>query len=367
MTKGDLETPIWFNEFTAGGGGYYGTPGRSRMYAYLGLILGAQGTLAWTFNSHLGGEEQALFGLVDHDDTPSWKVDEFARIASEFKLLSQYGFPRYTHPQVAIAYSFDSFIDSNPNGPSNTTRQYFKPSYTEQVQGAFDSFFRANIDTAIINIGHDSLSPYKLVVVPADYVMDEASAKALREYVSAGGTVLMTAFSAKVDENGQWFNTPLPGRLSDVFGLKTNVFYDIPAALRFQLGSDSIETGVHHYEVLEPSTATVVARFSNTADRTPAVAINKFGKGNAIYLATESNPGVITPLMNYLLTTAGIQPGPMTPDGVFARVVDGRTLYVNTTGEEKRIIITGVKKGIISNRVFEESVVLGPMEADLIQ
>src|SRR5664279_2013939 len=30
--KGELATPIWFNEFTAGGGGYYGTPGRSRMY-----------------------------------------------------------------------------------------------------------------------------------------------------------------------------------------------------------------------------------------------------------------------------------------------------------------------------------------------
>src|ERR1039458_9479403 len=59
--KGDLTTPIWFNEFTAGGGGYYGTPGRSRMYGYLGLLIGAQGFLAWTFNSHLGGEEQALF------------------------------------------------------------------------------------------------------------------------------------------------------------------------------------------------------------------------------------------------------------------------------------------------------------------
>ena len=111
-------------------------------------------------------------------------------------------FPRYTHPEVAIAYSFDSFIDSHPNGPSNTTLQYFKPSYTEQVQGAFEPLFRANIDTAIINIGHDSLSPYKLVVVPADYVMDVASAKALRDYVSRGGTVLMTAFSAKVDEHG---------------------------------------------------------------------------------------------------------------------------------------------------------------------
>jgi beta-galactosidase len=367
MTKGDLDTPIWFNEFTAGGGGFYGTPGRSRMYAYLGLMMGAQGTLAWTFNSHLGGEEQALFGLVDHDGTPSWKVDEFARIASEFKQLSKLGFPRYTHPEVAIAYSFDSFIDSNPNGPSSTTRQYFKPSYTEQVQGAFEPLFRANIDTAIINIGHDSLSPYKLVIVPADYVMDAASAKALQDYVSGGGTVLMTAFSAKVDEHGQWFNTPLPGRLSDVFGLKTNAFYDIPAALKLQLGGDSIETGVHHYEVLEPSTAKVVARFTNTADNAPAVTINKFGKGNAIYLATESNPSAIGPLMKYLYTVADIQPGPKTPEGVYARVVDGRTLFVNTTGEEKRIPITGVKKGIISNRVFEQTVVLGPMEVDLIQ
>jgi beta-galactosidase len=366
MTKGDLETPIWFNEFTAGGGGDYGTPGRSRMYAYLGLMIGAQGTLAWTFNSHLGGEEQALFGLVDHDGTPSWKVDEFARIASEFKQLEKFGFPRYTHPEVAIAYSFDSFIDSNPNSPSNTTRQYFKPSYTDQVQAAFDPFFHANIDTAIINIGHDSLSPYKLVVVPADYVMDTASANAIRAYVSGGGTVLMTALSAKVDEHGQWFNSPLPGRLSDVFGLKTNAFYD-SQELSFQLGGDLIDTKVHRYEVLEPSTAAVVARFTNTADHTPAVTINKFGKGNAIYLATESNPSAIGPLLNYLYTVSGMQPGPRTPDGVYARVVDGRTLYVNTTGQEKRIPVTGVRKGIISNRVFAEVVIIGPMEADLIQ
>ena len=268
MTKGALPTPIWFNEFTAGGGGFYGTPGRSRMYAYLGLMMGAQGILAWTFNSHQGGEEQALFGLVDHDGTPSWKVDEFARIASEFKQLAKYGFPRYTHPEIAIAYSFDSFIDSHPNGPSNTTLQYFKPPYTEQVQGAFEPFFRANLDTAIINIGHESLSAYKLVVVPADYVMDAASATALREYVSNGGTVLMTAFSAKVDEHGQWFDTPLPGRLSDVFGLKTNAFYDSPA-LKFELDGKSIETNVHRYEVLEPSTATVLARFTNTPGSSP--------------------------------------------------------------------------------------------------
>jgi hypothetical protein len=44
----------------------------------------------------------------------------------------------------------------------------------------------------------------------------------------------MAAFSAKVDEHGQWFDSPLPGRLSDVFGLKTNAFYDAPA-VKFDL------------------------------------------------------------------------------------------------------------------------------------
>jgi beta-galactosidase len=367
MIKGSLTTPIWFNEFTAGGGGDYGTPGRSRMYAYLGALMGAQGILAWTFNSHLGGEEQALFGLVDHDGTPSWKVDEFARIASEFKRLSKYGFPRYTHPEIAIAYSFDSFIDSHPNSPSNTTIQYFHPSYTEQVQGAFEPLFRANLDTAIINIGHDSLAPYKLVVVPADYVMDAASAKALREYVSNGGTVLMTAYSAKVDEHGQWFDTPLPGRLDDVFGLKTNAFYQVEPTLKVELDGREFDTGVHHYEVLEPSTSAVLARFTNTADHSPAVTLNKFGKGNAIYLATESKPSALESVLAHVYKMVGIEPGPRTPEGVYARVVEGRTLYVNTTGRRTEITIVGEKKGIVTNRIYNGAVILEPQEADLVQ
>jgi beta-galactosidase len=364
--KGALPTPIWFNEFTAGGGGFYGTPGRSHMYANLALMMGAQGILAWTFNSHQGGEEQALFGLVNHDGTPSWKVDEFARIATEFKQLAKYGFPRLTHPEVAIAYSFDSFIDSHPNGPSNTTLQYFKPSYTEQVQGAFEPFFRANLDTAIINVGHENLSPYKLVVVPADYVMDLASAKAIRQYVSDGGTVLMTAFSAKVDEHGQWFDTPLPGRLIDVFGLKTNAFYD-STVLRFELDGKSISANSRRYEVLEPSTATALARFANTPDHNPAITINRFGKGNALYLATESNPSTIGPILDRVLRVADIQAGPSTPKGVFARSVDGRTLYVNTTEEKKTVILEGRKRGMLTGWIYEGVLVLGPQESDLVQ
>src|ERR1019366_4591303 len=150
---------------------------------------------------------------------------------------------------------------------------------------------------------------------------------AIREYVSNGGTVLMTAFSAKVDEHGEWFDTPLPGRLNDVFGLKTNAFYQLGPALRFELEGKAIETGSHYYEVLEPSSATILGRFANTPDRSPAVTINHFGKGNAAYLASESRASALEPVLNNLYKMAGIDLGPQTPEGVYARVVDGRTLY----------------------------------------
>ena len=366
MTRGDLPTPFWLNEFTAGGPGWYGDPGRSRMYAFLALLLGVQGILAWTFNSHIGGEEQALFGLVDHDGTPSWKVAEWARIASEYRQLSDYGFPRDVRPEVAIAYSFDCCVASRPNGPSNSTRQYFRPAYTDQVQGAFEPFFRANIDTAIINIGHDSLASYKLVVVPAHYVMDAGSARALREYIDNGGTVLMTAFSAKVDATGLWFETPLPGGLSDVFGLKTNAFYDAESELIFECGGEAVNAGVRFYEVLEPSTAEVIVRFANTPERSPALTINRYGNGRAIYLATEAKASVIGPVLGYINQLAGVSAGPETPEGVYARLVDGRTFYVNTTKEEKQVPLDRPREGILRGQVYEHALTLGAQEAELL-
>jgi beta-galactosidase len=367
MTKGALATPMWFNEFTAGGGGYYGTPGKSRMYAYLGLMMGAQGILAWTFNSHLGGEEQALFGLLDHDGRPSWKVDEFARVASEFRELEKYGFPRYTHPEVAIAYSFDSFVDSHPNGPSNTTLQYFAPSYTDQVQNAFEPLFRANIDTAIINVGHENLSSYKLIVIPADYVMDNASAKAIRDYVNGGGTVLMTAFSAKVDEHGLWFDTPLPGRLSDVFGLRTSQFYKPDDAPEFTLDGKTVKGSIRFYEVLEPGTAETLAKFSNLAGHPPAVTVNKYGKGQAIYLAAPAQRSFVEAILDTLYGPLGIHPGPSTPEGVFARVVKGRALYVNTTNEAKKVILGKDVHGVFSDRSYKGEIELPPYGEEFVQ
>ncbi|MDV6332939.1 beta-galactosidase [Asticcacaulis sp. 201] len=367
MMKGALPTPVWFNEFQAGGGGYYGAKGRSRMWAYFGLLNGGQAALAWTFNSHQGGEEQALFGLLDHDNTPSWKLGEWGRIATEFKKIQTLGFPRDLKPDVAFAYSFESRVASNPISWSNTVKQYFTTPYLTQAHNAFSPIYKDNIDAAVINIGHEDLSRYKLVVVPGDYLMDQASADNIRNYVKNGGTVIMTAFSAKVNENNQWFDTPLPGRLSDVFGLKTNEFYRTDTPLTGTVGDANFSTTINFYEVLEPSTAQVLGRFSNVEGSPPVVTVNRFGKGQAIYVATPAQPAVMQPLYRRLYAQLGIKPGPVTPEGVYARVVDGRTLYVNTTGEAKDVTIAGRKTGVLSGKTWNDTLHLEANDAELLQ
>jgi beta-galactosidase len=83
-------------------------------------------------------------------------------------------------------------------------------------------------------------------------------------------------------------------------------------------------------------------------------------------LATWPKASAIGPLLDSVIKSVGIQPGPKTPEGVYARAVDGRILYVNTTQEEQRIPITGTKQGILSHRVYKGEVSLGPWQSDLV-
>lgn len=360
--RGGMEAPFWYNEFQAGREGYYGDKGRSPMLANLALLNGVQGILAWTWNSHLGGEEQILFGLLDHDNTPSWKVDEWSKLAAEFKAMQKLGFPREVKPQIAIGNSWESSI------AASRVTDYYKTPYGEQKQSAFVPLYKDNIDVAVLDITYSDISKYKLLVLPGEYLMDKASTDAVRKYVADGGTVVMTAFSDKANETAQWYNTPLPGNLTDVFGIKTHEFSTNPEPLTGTINGASFNTTIHTYEVLEPSTAKVLSRFTNVEGSPPAITVNSYGKGKAIYVATISQQAVFQPLYrNYLYQELGLKRGLATPDGVYARVVDGRTLYVNTNRRPVEVTIEGQKKGILTGKTWTGKLQLAANGYDLLE
>jgi hypothetical protein len=75
----------------------------------------------------------------------------------------------------------------------------------------------------------------------------------------------------------------------------------------------------------------------NVANHSPAITINSFGKESDL-----SKASAIGPVLSSLFRQAGVQP--------YASLVEGSTLYVNTTQQKQTIPITGPKKGIVTGR-----------------
>ncbi|WP_274652877.1 beta-galactosidase [Paenibacillus humicola] len=378
---GELDKPIWCLEFQTGDFGGYGSPRKAmRMYAYLSLLYGSQAVCAWTWRSMLGGEEQYLFGLVDHDGTPGWKYTEFKQIAEEFKLLQNYALPRKPNPHIALAYSFESLKVMNGNSG------FYKTGYMEQVLQAYEAIMRDNLDCNVVNL-RGIHSNYKLLVIPGHAIMDEDSAAVVRTFVENGGTVVMTAYSAKVDANNRVFDSPMPGELSDVFGIRVGAFNrtwsHTPAEnaggvekteMNIEREKPSLvfdgnvfKPEITYYEIIEPITATVTAYFSNTFEESPAVTQNRYGSGEAIYIAIPADAAFLRAVLTSLYPSLGINLGPVTPTGVFARhLEDGTALYVNTTNKERTIKLDSPANSVLSNYRFEDTLTLGAYEAEFI-
>jgi len=83
-----------------------------------------------------------------------------------------------------------------------------------------------------------------------------------------------------------------------------------------------------------------------------------------IMLTRISKDGLI---VRSLYAGLGIDKGPETPPGVYARIVEGRTLYVNTTGEEKNITIRGSKRGVITGTSYSGVIRLKAYDAELVE
>jgi len=120
-------------------------------------------------------------------------------------------------------------------------------------------------------------------------------------------------------------------------------------------------------EVVVPRGAKAMAMFTNTTEKSPAITVNNYGKGQAIYVAVPSQVSVLAPLVRGLYSELGIEKGPETPAGVYARVVEKRTLYVKTTDEEKTIPIHGSKRGLVSGASYADLVRLKPYGVDLVE
>ncbi len=330
LTRGYLGRNFWVMEQMSGPGGWGEmTPaprkGRIREWTYHAIGRGADGIIYFRWRPCRSGTEQYSHGILNHDGSTNRRYEEIKRTREEIGRFQDLLAGTAIRAEVAFINDYDSRFAFQ----YQRSNQAF--SYTNLFVTLYRGFYNRNIPVDIISCDRD-LSPYKLVVAPALFVLAEERAQQLRDYVAGGGTLVMTFRSAVKDVTGLIFDEPLPGRLQDVFGAVVKE-YNSPHpdevstlwGVSQSLGGHCAKASVW-LDIMELRGATAIAEYdAGFSPNEPAITRNSFGKGTAYYVGTQPTQECADILMEMVASAAGVKPGIETPEGVDASIRTGES------------------------------------------
>lgn len=150
------------------------------------------------------------------------------------------------------------------------------------------------------------LEEYAVVIAPLNYMYRGDYVEKVRRYVKEGGCYVTTYWSGEVDESGLCFLEEHP--LRQVLGIRTEET-DTPGGYC----RNYINYAGKNYEItgicslVHAESASILAEYQNDFYRgMPALTQNRFGKGNAYYIASENEPAFLKELFGKILKEAGV-------------------------------------------------------------
>jgi beta-galactosidase len=281
-------------------------PGQARLWAMQAVAHGADGLLHFRWRSAMRGAEEYWYGVLDHDNVPRARFDEFKQEGLELQKIGPQIVGSKVVSEIAVIKDFEAewvfdyqFLTKEVNVGA---------VYNALFQAASEQ--RHNIDF----IGPDAdLSGYKLVFAPQLALMDDKLAERLKQFVEQGGTLVISAHSAIKDRDNAFTTNTIPIGLTNVFGVELASFqtYQPPSrpknALRFDDGS-VLPVNVFA-EVLHPTTAHVLGWWElDYFKDAPAATEQPFGKGKAIYYGSLFNMDAARYLINRFAGENGLKP-----------------------------------------------------------
>lgn len=149
------------------------------------------------------------------------------------------------------------------------------------------------------------LSGYRLVVAPSSYLLTTTATANLRRYVSSGGTVVMSYFSAIVDEHDAVHAGGLGAPLRDVLGVTVEEFLPLLPGDTVQLEGGIV--GDTWTDAIRLEGAGVVTRYvDGPAAGGPAITRHVCGAGVAWYVSTRLDVAGLTPVLSSVYADAGL-------------------------------------------------------------
>lgn len=279
-------------------------PGQLYQLAFSHIASGANMVEYWHWHSIHNSYETYWKGLLSHDFKPNPVYNEAKKIGASFKKLSSDLVNLRHNSKVAFVVDNESLTATSSEWMEFGISEDVK--YNDVFRRLYDSFYKSNIQTDILNPDLVNLSDYDLIVVPMLYTSTDSFLHQLNDYISQGGNVLFTFKDGVADEHVKVRTEEQPGIISKAIGAHYEMFVD-PNGEKLKdvsgIFEDSNKNITDWAELLESDGAKVLATYDNHWKQYAAITENKYGKGMAWYLGCWPNESIVDNLVDYILDT----------------------------------------------------------------
>src|SRR6185437_4519862 len=162
--------------------------------------------------------------------------------------------------------------------------------YRSLVEQIHRALYDLNVGSDFVFPETQDLSQYKLLIVPALYIADDALLQRISDYVKNGGHVVMTFKSGFANEDSavRWVRAPGPLREAAGFSYQEFSNLEHPLVLKgdpFGAGADNKVS--YWAEFLMPEHAKALAWYDHPFfGKWPAITRNQYGAGTLTYECT---------------------------------------------------------------------------------
>lgn len=306
-------------------------PGVVRLFTYQLLSRGASGVLYFYWRQPRIGQEKFYGGVLTHDGRAENRVyKEIAHVGEEMKLLAPAIKGSKVAAEACILYSHDN--EWALRQPGLPTKRFH---YREHIHLFHSAFHDRNIMVDFARPTED-LSRYKIVIAPSLHMLAGGEADLLKLYVQNGGTLVATCNTGLVDEHNIAPDDGIPANCTDLFGMEVAEVDPLPEGEENHLTFRGAFPATHLHparfwcDIIEPRECQVLATFSKDfyAGR-PALTMNDFGLGRAIWIGTLSHQHFYYDLVAWLRQLCNVHPLMKVPDTVEVsmRQKDDRKIY----------------------------------------